>query len=163
MNPEESKPQFIPMPSAQLTISAEADKLFPVRHNEWQRLCRRVAQSANHAPYFASLGWACVGISASSILAYFPWVAAASQLPESARSQYAYISPLLIVAAIASFVVALVCWLANHNAKQMRQVSVKEILEEMEAIYEPYKPVGAGDIGSAAAAARGLLSRFRRK
>jgi hypothetical protein len=139
MNAEEKEPEFISMPSAQLTIPSEADKLFPIRHSDWQRLRKRLAQSIITAPYFASLGWACIGVSASAILAYFPWAAAASQLSASARDHYAYISPLLVMAAIFSFAVAMVCWVANRNTKKMQTVSTQDVLEEMDAIYEPHR------------------------
>src|SRR5260370_21763817 len=143
------RPEFLPMPAGMLTIPAEADKLFPMRHNDWLRLCKRIAQAKRHASYFGSLAWASIGISASAIIAYFPWVAAASQLPTTAQTKYAYVSPLLIVTAIAAAIVALVCFLANHNTKQEQIVSIGSILEEITEIYEPHKL--AQTVGSPAA------------
>lgn len=107
-----------------------------------------MAALANPLPYLSSVGWTCIGITASAALGYFPWTAARSQLPSDAQVQYAYVSPLLVITAVAALVLAIFCFVVNKIVRQMRTATASSVCDDMDAIYAPHKkpdPPAASD------------------
>ena len=136
-------PDEIILPAPQLTVLATPERQFPIRHRDWLQLRRKVSCLSDPFPNLANVGWACVGIAASVVTAYFPWIAAYSQLTLKAQQHYAYISPLLAVLATANTVVALFSFFVNHKMARIKATSVENVLVDMDEIYEPYEIVDA--------------------
>jgi len=136
-------PDEILLPAPQLIIPAARDRQFPIRTADWLQLRSKIAGLSNPFPNIASLGWACVGIAAAAAAAYFPWIAADSQLPTKVQQQYAYISPFLGIVAVASTVVALFEFFIDRRMAIMRNSSVEDILLDMDAIYKPSEVAGS--------------------
>lgn len=145
MPEERSKPQpaaaagDILLPAPKLTVPTVREIQFPVRHADWLRLRRMIARLSDPLPDISNVGWACVGISSSAVLAYFPWAAADSQLPIKAQQHYSYISPLLLTVAVASALIALFILFTRKKLTKLKSVAVEDILADMDSIYKSPK------------------------
>jgi hypothetical protein len=150
MPEERSKPQPIAvagdilLPGPQLTVSAVRETQFPVRHADWLRLRRMIARLADPLPNIANIAWACVGISSGAFFAYFPWAAADSQLPIKAQQHYSYISPMLIVIAVAGVLIAMFILFTRKKMAKLGSMAVEDVLADMDSIYQPYDTAGPG-------------------
>lgn len=133
-------PNEILLPPAELTVPAEREKQFPIRHMDWYRLRRKIASLPDPLASPASIGWAFVGMAVTAATAYFPWVAVDSDLPIKAQQQNAYISPLLAIVAIASFLIALFAFFVDRITAKDRKASVNEVLTDMDDIYTLDEP-----------------------
>jgi hypothetical protein len=85
--------------------------------------------------YASNLAWTMVGVAVAAILAWLPWQAAYGQLPSQTRLQYAWISPTLVVAAIAGAVLAGVAFAFSHTTRRLESVSVTGIVRDMDALH----------------------------
>jgi lysylphosphatidylglycerol synthetase-like protein (DUF2156 family) len=132
-------PEEILLPAPQLSVPATREIQFPVRQADWVRLRRMIARLSDPLPSLAGAGWACVGTAASAIIAYFPWVAAYSQLPFKARQHYSYISPLLVAIAVSCALIAVFIFFASKQVAKVKAASVEDILADMDSIYEPQR------------------------
>ena len=130
-------PGEILLPAPQLIVSARRERKIPVRDTDWTQLRTDVAGLARPHPSFASLGWACLGITGAAAVAYFPWVAAYSQLPARAQQHYAYIAPLLVMISVAFTVIAVLSFLTDFQMARMKHASAEQIIADMDAIYKP--------------------------
>lgn len=132
-----ASPEDILLPAPQLKVPATRETQFPVRDADWARLRRMIARLSNPLPDLASAGWACVGIAASAIIAYFPWMAAYSQLSFKARQHYSYVSPLLVAIAVSCTLMAIFAFFASKRVAKIKAASVEDILADMDSIHEP--------------------------
>ena len=130
------------LPGARLTVPAEPEQQFPVRHTDWNQLRRKIDGIRNPLPNLGSVAWACVGIAAAALCAYFPWAAVYAGLPTEAHFQYSYVSPLLAILAIASVIVSVICFVINHAMKKMESISISNVLSDMDSIYSPFRLPG---------------------
>lgn len=122
------------------TLHWPKEDFFPMRHAEWKRIRARVATMTNPLPYLGQIGWACIGIGASSLLAYLPWAPAYAELPSHAKLHYAGVSPALLTIGIAAFVLAIFCLVVSRMVRAHERSSAENVLEEMDSIYEPHDP-----------------------
>jgi hypothetical protein len=130
-------PDEILLPAPQLIVSAKREQQFPVRATDWQQLRASVASLASPRPSLVSLGWACIGITGAAAFAYFPWIAAYSQLPAKAQQHYAYIAPLLAMISIAFAVIAIFSFFIDVKIARMRHESAEQTIAYMDTIYKP--------------------------
>lgn len=128
----------IQLPAGELTVSSEPEQHFAIRHTDWRQLQKKLARIKNPAPSLAAVAWTCVGIAAASVVAYLPWTAAYAELPAKAQLHYSYISPLLVILAIATAALAIILFIVNYNVKRVNVVSIDNVLEDMDDIYAPY-------------------------
>lgn len=132
----------IHLPADELTVPSQPEQRFPIRHSDWHQLRRKLARIKNPAPGLAAVAWTSIGVAAGAGVAYLPWTAAYAELPARAQLRYAYISPTLVVVAIATIILAIALFVVNRTVKQVNVISVDNILEDMEDIYAPYKRKG---------------------
>jgi len=116
----------------------QRERTFPIQHHDWFKLRQNVADLKEPVPYLASVGWACAGLTAGALLGLLAWLPVNSALPVKARVHYSFITPLLIITAVAGIVIVTFTFAVWHQLKQMRLTSVRNVLDEMDAIYEPY-------------------------
>lgn len=135
-------------PPSALTVQAVPQKQFPVQHSDWLKIRRRVANLKEPVPYLASVGWTCVGITTAASLALLPWFSVDSALPAKVRAHYTYMTPLLIMIAIAGAVIAIFTFVVGHKIRQMRVTMIENVLVDMDAIYEPYRHAQSGPAAS---------------
>lgn len=114
---------------------------FPVKHWDWLKLRQKVDNLREPVPYLASVGWTCVGITAGALLGLFAWLHVNSALPVKAQMHYTFITPLLIITAIAGALIVAFTFTVWHQIKQIRVTTVKNVLDEMDTIYEPYSHI----------------------
>ena len=133
----------IPLPAPRLIVPSVPEKQVPIRDTDWLQLRRKIAGLSNPITNLANLGWACVGIAASAVFAYFPWAAADSQLSVKAQEHYAYIASLLLVIAVASSILAIFSFFVNSKMTKMRTASVQDILADMDVIFKPHEATSA--------------------
>jgi len=132
-------PPEITLPAPRLDVPAAPERQFAIRHTDWLQLRRKVAAVSSPIANLASIGWACVGIAASAAIAYLTWIAAYSQLTPKVQEHYAFISPTLVVTAIASAIIALFSFYVSKREKQKNSELVESILEDMDSIHAPYE------------------------
>jgi hypothetical protein len=132
------EPGRIQLPGGELTVSSAPEQHFPIRHSDWRQLCRKLERIKNPAPSLAAVAWTSVGIAIGAIVAYLPWTAAYSELPAKAQLHYSFISPLLVILAIATAVLAVILFIVNASIKKVNVVSIDDVLEDMNNIYAPY-------------------------
>lgn len=128
----------IVLPGPQLTVPAARETQFPIRHADWLRIRRMITRLSDPLPNIANIGWACVGISSSAIIGYFPWIAADSELPGKAEQHYSYISPMLLSVSVSAMIVALFILIVRRKVAKVKAAIVEDILEDMDSLYEPY-------------------------
>jgi hypothetical protein len=117
--------------------AAQEDR-FPVRDTDWLELRGKIANLKKPAPYLAGVGWTCVGISVVTLSALLVWLPADSDLPVKAHTQYVFVTPLLIIAAVAGVVISVFSFVVGHQTRQLRLTTVEDVLTDMDALYEPY-------------------------
>jgi hypothetical protein len=132
--PESERASALPQP----TGSPVREKQFPIRHDDWLQLRKKVARLKEPVPYLASVGWTCVGIMVAALLALLVWPSIDSELPAKAHIHYTFITPLLAIGAVASAVIAIFAFVVGHQTKQIRIIMVDNVLIDMDNIYEPY-------------------------
>ncbi len=137
--PEDAETFRIDAPSSG-TLHWPKEDYFPMRHAEWKRIRERVKTLSNPLPYLGQIGWACMGIGASALLAYLPWAPAYSALPARAQLHYAAVSPALIIIGIAAIVIAIFCMVVSRVVRAHERASAASVLTEMDSIYEPHDP-----------------------
>lgn len=113
-------------------------RTFPVQHSDWRKLRQKVAALKEPIPYLASVGWTCVGITAAALLGLLAWLPINSALPVKAHMHYTFITPLLIITAIAGTLIIAFTFAVGHQMKQIHVTTVENVLADMDAIYEPY-------------------------
>jgi hypothetical protein len=116
----------------------QRERTFPVQHCDWFKLREKVANLKEPVPYLASVGWTCVGITAGALLGLLAWLHVNSALPVKARMHYTFVTPLLIITAVAGAVIVAFTFVVLHQIKQIRVTKVKNVLDDMDAIYKPY-------------------------
>jgi len=109
-----------------------------MRHTDWRQLQKKLERIKNPTPSLSALAWTCVGVAAGSVVAYLPWTAAYAELPPKAQLHYSYISPLLVILAIAAAFLSIVLFIVNYNLRKVNVVSIDNVLEDMNEIYQPY-------------------------
>jgi hypothetical protein len=116
----------------------QRERTFPVQHYDWLKLRQNVANLKEPIPYLASVGWSCLGLTVGALLGLLGWLPVNSALPAKARSHYTFVTPLLIITAVAGAVIVIFTFAVWRQIKQVRVVSVRNVLDEMDSIYEPY-------------------------
>jgi hypothetical protein len=133
------------------STSAIPGNHFPITRSDWFQLRSKISGLKMSVPYLASVSWTSVGVTASTLLALLGWLPVDSALPTKARMQYTFVTPLLIIAAIAGTVIAVFTFVVVHQAKQIHVATVDSVLADMAVIYEPYSHSGGSsspaDIG----------------
>ena len=114
------------------------ERMFPVRHCDWLKLRQNVANLKQPVPYLASVGWTCAGLTTGALLGLLAWLPVNSALPVKARMHYTFMTPLLIITAVAGTVIVTYTFVVWHQIKKVRVTSVRNVLDEMDAIYEPH-------------------------
>jgi hypothetical protein len=114
------------------------DRTFPVQHRDWLKLRQNVVNLTEPVPYLASVGWTCIGVTASALVALVAWLSINSALPSKAQMRYTFITPLLIITAAAGALIVAYTFTVWYQIKQIRITTVKNVLDEMDAVYEPY-------------------------
>lgn len=128
----------------QFAVPAVLENQFPVRRNDWDQLRKKIASLKEPAPYLPSVSWTCIGITAGTLLALLAWLPIDSELPVSAHAHYTFITPLLIITAIAGTVIAAFTFTVGHQAKQIHATTIENVLADMDAIYVPYSHTESG-------------------
>jgi hypothetical protein len=132
-----------PAPPSDPDKLRQRERTFPVQHRDWLKLRQKVDNLREPVPYLASVGWTCLGITAGALLALVAWLPVNSALPAKAQMRYAFITPLLIITAVAGALIVAFTFTVWHQIKQIRVTTVKNVLDEMDAIYEPYSHTGS--------------------
>lgn len=114
------------------------ERTFRVQHCDWLKLRQKVADLKEPVPYLASVGWTCAGLTAGALLGLVAWLPVNSALSVKARMHYTFITPLLIITAVAGTVIVAFTFAVLHQIKQIRVATVRNVLAEMDSIYEPY-------------------------
>lgn len=117
---------------------SQRERTFPVQHSDWLKLRQKVANLKEPIPYLASVGWTCVGITAAALLGLLAWLPIDSALPVKAHMHYTFITPLLIITAIAGTLIVAFTFVVVHQIKQIHITTVENVLVDMDAVYEPY-------------------------
>ena len=138
--PQTGRPVTTEMPAGLLRYSSEPEEWFPMRRADWKRIRTRAGALADPLPYLGQIGWTCVGIGASALLALAPWVPAYSQLPAKAHPSYAWVTPLLACIGVFSAIVAVFCMVVNRTMRQREAVTLSSVLSDMDECYTPYDP-----------------------
>ena len=136
--PSSSSSPTAPGSPSDLDKLRQLERTFQVRHSDWLRLRQKVANLKDPVPYLASVGWTCIGITVSAILGLLAWLPINSVLPVKAHTHYTFITPLLIITAIASVLITAFTFTVWHQVKQIRVTTVENVLTDMDTIYEPY-------------------------
>jgi len=116
----------------------QRERAFPVQDRDWLKLRQKVANLKEPVPYIASVGWTCIGITAGSLLGLLAWIPVNSALPIKARMHYTFMTPLLVITAVAGTVIVTFTFVVGHQIKQIHVTTVENVLADMDAIYEPY-------------------------
>lgn len=123
------------MPAGRLSFPVEPEEAFPMRHEDWLRIRKRLAGCRPPKQTFASFGWAVLGIAVGAALALLTWLPARSTLP---ADQWAWVTPTLAVVAVAGGVVTIVCFLAQRGINADASDSVASVIEDMDRVYGPH-------------------------
>lgn len=124
----------ITLPGPKVTIP-DPGEVIVVHRNDWIRIRRCVKAVAKPAHYAENLAWAMLGVSISAILAWLPWQAVYGQLNKSAHYRYAFVNPLLIVVAIAAFIIAALSLVFAYSQRGQRSTDVTDIVTDMDSIH----------------------------
>jgi len=129
------------------TVSSVHEKRFAIKDSDWRQLREEIANLREPAPYLASVSWTCVGITIGALLTLLIWLPADSKLPSKPHMDYIYVTPLIIMVAIAGAVIAVFTLIVGHQTKQIRMTTVENVLADMDAIYRRYNHTepGSGD------------------
>src|SRR2546425_3601239 len=113
--------------------------MFPVRHRDWNRIRRRVTQLANPLPNALLVAWICVGIAATALLAWIPWIASYQQLSSDSQLRFAWVTPLMLSVGGAALVLAVIMFWINGRIGQVTQTGVAQLLEDLDDVYGPHQ------------------------
>ena len=140
--PQPSQPSggYVTLPGALLSVP-EPEPCFPMRHSDWKRIRRRIAELANPLPWAGSLGWTCIGVAIGALLAVMPWSGARSQMTTTAKNHYAWVTPVIVVVGTAAVVVAIIAFVFHRAWGKLEERHVGQVGEDMDAIYAPHKLV----------------------
>jgi hypothetical protein len=122
---------------------------FPTLERDWARLRRRVADLANPIPWARDLGWSCVSLAAAFLLALVPWIPAYGQLPPSGQLGFAWVSPCLVVGAVAAIIVAVLSFVMHANMEKVVKRDVKHVLEDIDEIHPQLSAAVSGGVPAA--------------
>lgn len=62
------------MPAPSMFVPAQGEEMFPVRVKEWARLKQKISTLKRHRRQWSNLGWALIGIGASALLSWLPYL-----------------------------------------------------------------------------------------
>jgi hypothetical protein len=113
-------------------------RTFPVYVGDWMKLREMVTNLKEPVPYLASVGWTCVGLTVAALLSLLGWLPINSALPVKAHTRYTFVTPLLIITAVAGTVIVGFTFTVWHQVKRIRVTTVKNVQDHMDAIYRPY-------------------------
>jgi hypothetical protein len=131
----------IQLPPVQLTVPAQPEQAFPMHYRDWDRLYRCVAAITTSPKYMSNLAWTLLGIGAASILAWIPWQAVFTQLPNSTQLSHSWVSPLLVVVAISCGVMATFAFAVAKTNAAKQETDTRDVLDDMEEIHRPSSPI----------------------
>ena len=135
--PQNPVPLLIQQPPKTLTVPADDESILGVPRRDWDRIYRCVGAITQSPKYMFNFAWTMVGVAAASILAWVPWQAVASQLPNNVQLRYSWVGPTLVIGAIATFVLALFSFAVATTNSRQRTSDVVDVLDDMEAIHPP--------------------------
>src|ERR1700759_1341877 len=125
-------------PSAEPLPQLASNDSFPIQMRDWRQLHQKVIALREPPTYLAAVTWIWVGITLSAALALILWLPVHSNLPSKAQIHYSYVTPLLIISAIAGLVIIVFSWAAGGEVQKLRKTNFEEITQSMNSIYEPY-------------------------
>lgn len=129
------------VPSSDTVKLRQRERTFPVQHRDWLEIRQKVVSLAEPMPYLASVGWTCVGITISALLVLFAWQFVNTALPSKAQMHYTFITPLLIITAIAGALIVAFTFTVWRQVR-IRITTVQTVVDEIDAIYRPHKSQG---------------------
>lgn len=118
--------------------AATQEDWFPVKRSDWLTLRNSIDSIKEPPSYTTNATWAALGIATSAILALALWLSIHSALPVKAQVHYSYVTPLLIITAIASVVLAVFAAFVGHQVRRLHTTSIKQVVDSMDAIYGPH-------------------------
>lgn len=125
------------LPGPSLTVPAQEEAL-PVRRTDWERIRSRVNSIGQPTRYASNLAWTMVGVAVAALLAWLPWQATYGQLPSRTRLNYDWISPTLVVGAIAAVIVAVLAFASARTTKRLEGENAVSIVADMDSLHQPH-------------------------
>jgi hypothetical protein len=107
---------------------------FPMLVRDWDRIHRRVADLANPISWARDLAWSCVTLCGACLLALIPWLPAYEALGPDSRLTFAWVTPALVIGAIACAVIAAISFVLHSRVDKVIRRDVAHVLEEMDEI-----------------------------
>jgi hypothetical protein len=126
----------VPIAAERHLVVEQAETGFYMSIREWRRLRRHAEDIREPIHWVRNLGWACFTLAPTAILAWFPWSAAYSQLPEAAKLEYAWVGPAMILLALFCGVGSIVCYFMNSSHQKEIGRDKANVLDAMDAIEE---------------------------
>jgi hypothetical protein len=127
-------------PPRTLTVPAGDEEVLMVPRRDWDRLYRCVGAITQSPKYMFNFAWTMIGVGTASILAWLPWQAADSQLSHASQLHYAWVSPVLVVGAIAAAILATFGFAVATTNSRQSSTEVSDVLEDMKMIHPPRTP-----------------------
>lgn len=131
---------FVDMPPARLAFPQRPEEAFPMRHEDWQRIRARTAKIRIPSQTFGNIAWAMLGLGSGSAVALLTWLPARSEL---SAAEWAWVTPALIVIAIAAFAIMTVCLLAQRQLSDDATEDVENVLADMDQVYDRHQALRA--------------------
>jgi hypothetical protein len=134
-----------PTGPANLTFTAPREVLTESSHKgvwvsvpEMRRIQRRINAIREPIQWIRNLGWACIALAPAAILAWLPWAATYGSLPVAVRLDWAWVTPAMLLTALAALVIAVVCFFMNraHQTEIVRDK--RAALDVLDSIAERY-------------------------
>jgi hypothetical protein len=136
VSPVTSKGTFAP--GVELLTAKDADQYMPIRCSDWDRIKRQVGRLKERESYLPGVAWTAIGIGASAGLALIPWNAAFAQFPASLQEHYSYVSPMMVITAIACGIIAAFCFFVGFRLNKSTSANVDDVIADMAEISKRY-------------------------
>jgi hypothetical protein len=119
-----------------LIISETAERYFPIRIKDWERLRAKAESLQKKRREFSGFAWAMVGLVVTSIFALMAWLPAYAALPMTGKFENAWLTPVFVLAIISGSIMAAGGFWGSHLFADSERATAAEIVSDMDAIFQ---------------------------
>lgn len=130
----------VEFPANRLSVPAQGDEMIAVRIADWNRLRARVLRLKPASRWLSNAAWAILGVGVSCVIAWIAWLPTETELPEERQVEFAFVSPLLVILAVASILLGVIFLVVDNRSIKHTATTATDVVADMDDIVSPAVP-----------------------